>query len=82
MYENALLNTEIKNLFVHPIVLSPWWLQHKKCYKAYDGRQWKYNPSIPEFFVEDETTTCLKISDTTKETTTTEMEVPSLTSFE
>ncbi len=68
MYENALF----------PLMI----IQHIKCYKAYNCRQWKYNPSIPEFFVEDETTTCLKISDTTKETATTEMEVPSLTSFE
>lgn len=35
-------------------------------------RQWKYNNAIPEFFVEDETTTCIRRSDVTRETAETE----------
>lgn len=42
------------------------------------ARQWKYNPSIPEYFVEDETTSCVRKSDILRETATTEVGVSSL----
>ncbi|CAL1154387.1 unnamed protein product [Cladocopium goreaui] len=46
----------------------------RKLYNRVKERQWKYNPSVPEFFVEDETTTCLRRSDLTREVATTEVE--------
>ena len=52
-----------------------WWIV--TCL-SFATRQWKYNPSVPEFFVEDETTTCLRRSDLTREVATTEVEVSSL----
>lgn len=42
------------------------------------GRQWKYNASIPEFFVEDETTTKVKLTDIHRETESTQLEAPRL----
>ena len=38
-------------------------------------RQWKYDDTVEEYFVEDETTVRLKKSDLTKQIDTTEMEV-------
>lgn len=38
-------------------------------------RQWKYDETVEEFFVEDETTVKIKKSDLTKQVDTTEMEV-------
>ena len=37
-------------------------------------RQWRYNHAVPEYFVEDETTTCVRRAEGTRETTTAEGE--------
>eukprot|EP00435_Cladocopium_sp_Y103_P068252 s21_g31.t1 len=49
----------------------------RKFYNKVKERQWKYNQSVPEYFVEDECTTCLRRSDLTRETDTTEKDVSS-----